>query len=137
MIKRNLLFVVALTIANLVGSQVSDRDLFVSPLGDAPSLSASFAELRSDHFHSGIDYRTGGVTGKDVMAVDAGYVYRIAVSPGGFGKALYVRHPSGYSSVYAHLRSFRPDIEAYVENRQYEMKKLCGLSLPAAKPVPC
>ena len=120
--KRTLLLVTALTIANLVGSQVSDRNLFVSPLRDAPSLSASFAELRSDHFHSGIDYRTGGVTGKDVLAIDAGYVYRIAVSPGGFGKALYVRHPSGYSSVYAHLRSFRPDIEEYVENRQYEMK---------------
>jgi len=120
--KRTLLLVTALTIANHVGSQVSDRDLFVSPLRDAPSLSASFAELRNDHFHSGIDYRTGGVTGKDVLAIDAGYVYRIAVSPGGFGKALYVRHPSGYSSVYAHLRSFRPDIEEYVENRQYEMK---------------
>ncbi|MDF1559261.1 MAG: M23 family metallopeptidase [Bacteroidales bacterium] len=130
MIKRNLLLVVALTIANLVGSQVSDRDLFVSPLGDAPSLSASFAELRSDHFHSGIDYRTGGVTGKDVMAVDAGYVYRIAVSPGGFGKALYVRHPSGYSSVYAHLRSFRPDIEEYVEKRQYELKSFAVSLFP-------
>lgn len=120
--KRNLLFVFALTIANLVGSQVSDPDLFVSPMRDLPSLSASFAELRSDHFHSGIDYRTGGVTGKDVLAVDEGYVYRIAVSPGGFGKALYVRHPSGYSSVYAHLRNFRHDIEEYVEKRQYEMK---------------
>jgi len=109
--KRILLLVAALTIANLVGSQVSDRTLFVSPLSEPPSLSASFAELRNDHFHSGIDYRTGGVTGKDVLAVDDGYVYRIAVSPGGFGKALYVRHSSGYSSVYAHLRSFRPDIE--------------------------
>lgn len=128
--KRNLLVVAALTISNLVGSQVSDANLFVSPLRDAPSLSASFAELRSDHFHSGIDYRTGGVTGKDVLAVDGGYVYRIAVSPGGFGRALYVRHPSGYSSVYAHLRSFRPDIEEYVENRQYEMKSFAVSLFP-------
>lgn len=130
MIKRTLLFLAALTIANLVRSQVSDRDLFVSPLRDTPSLSASFAELRSDHFHSGIDYRTGGVTGKDVLAIDAGYIYRISVSPGGFGKAIYVRHPSGYSSVYAHLRSFRPDIEEYVENRQYEMKSFAVSLFP-------
>lgn len=128
--KRILLLVAALTIANLVGSQVSDRTLFVSPLSEPPSLSASFAELRNDHFHSGIDYRTGGVTGKDVVAVDDGYVYRIAVSPGGFGKALYVRHSSGYSSVYAHLRSFRPDIEEYVEKRQYEMKSFAVSLFP-------
>ena len=128
--KRILLLVAALTIANLVGSQVSDRALFVSPMREPPSLSASFAELRNDHFHSGIDYRTGGVTGKDVVAVDEGYVYRIAVSPGGFGKALYVRHSSGYSSVYAHLRSFRPDIEEYVEKRQYEMKSFAVSLFP-------
>ncbi len=128
--KRNLLIVAALTIANLVGSQVSDRSLFVTPLREPPSLSASFAELRNDHFHSGIDYRTGGVTGKDVLAIDGGYVYRIAVSPGGFGKALYVRHSSGYSSVYAHLRSFRPDIEEYVEKRQYEMKSFAVSLFP-------
>jgi murein DD-endopeptidase MepM/ murein hydrolase activator NlpD len=89
---------------------------------EAPSLSASFAELRADHFHTGLDYRTGGVQGKDVLAVDEGYVYRIAVSPTGFGKALYVRHPSGLSSVYAHLRSFRPDIEEYVMQKQYSQK---------------
>jgi hypothetical protein len=89
---------------------------------EAPSLSASFAELRADHFHTGLDYRTGGVQGKDVLAVDEGFVYRIAVSPTGFGKALYVRHPSGLSSVYAHLRSFRPDIEEYVLQNQYSQK---------------
>jgi hypothetical protein len=89
---------------------------------ETPSLSASFAELRADHFHTGIDYRTGGVQGKDVLAVDEGFIYRIAVSPTGFGKTLYVRHPSGYSSVYAHLRSFRPDIEEFVRDNQYRQK---------------
>jgi hypothetical protein len=117
-----IIFAAAITISANISSQSPASDLFVSPLRDQPSLSASFAELRSDHFHSGIDYRTGGVTGKDVLAIDEGFVYRIAVSPTGFGKALYVRHPSGYSSVYGHLKGFRHDIEEYVMKKQYEQK---------------
>jgi len=120
--KRSLLLAVAITVTTVIGSQPSGNVSFASPLREPPSLSASFAELRADHFHTGIDYRTGGVQGKDVLAIDEGYVYRIAVSPTGFGRALYVRHPSGYSSVYAHLRSFRPDIEEYVIRQQYDRK---------------
>ncbi len=120
--KKIILFAVAITATNVIGSQPSAEKTLISPLREAPSLSASFAELRADHFHTGIDYRTGGVQGKDVLAVDNGFVYRVAVSPTGFGKALYVRHPSGLSSVYAHLRSFRPDIEEYVMENQYSRK---------------
>jgi len=131
MSKRIILSVFAITIALNISSQVSDRDIFMNPLNGTPSLSASFAELRSDHFHSGIDYKTGGVTGKEIHAADLGYVYRIAVSPGGFGKALYIRHPSGYSSVYAHLDNFRPDIEEYVRKAQYEKKSFTVSLFPA------
>ena len=120
--KTTLLLALAITVSNVIGSQPSAEKTLVSPMRDVPSLSASFAELRADHFHTGLDYRTGGVQGKDVLAVDEGFVYRIAVSPTGFGKALYVRHPSGLSSVYAHLRSFRPDIEEYVLQNQYSQK---------------
>ncbi len=120
--KRILLLAISITATTVIGSQPSGNVSFVSPLREPPSLSASFAELRADHFHTGLDYRTGGVQGKDVLAIDEGYVYRIAVSPTGFGRALYVRHPSGYSSVYAHLRSFRPDIEEYVRQQQYGRK---------------
>ena len=117
-----ILFAVSITVTANISSQSPDRDLFISPLREQPSLSASFAELRSDHFHSGLDYRTGGATGKDVLSVDEGFVYRIAVSPTGFGNALYVRHPSGYSSVYGHLKEFRPDIDEFVKKKQYEQK---------------
>jgi hypothetical protein len=120
--KKSILFAVLITLALNVSSQNDRKDLFISPLRDTPSLSASFAELRNDHFHSGLDYKTGGVTGKEVLAAAEGYVYRIAVSPTGFGKALYIRHPSGYSTVYAHLNSFRPDIEAFVKKKQYELR---------------
>ncbi len=99
-----------------------DRSVFISPVKIPLSLSSNFGEIRTDHFHSGLDIRTQGVTGKEVVAAARGYVYRISVSPGGFGKALYVRHPNGYSTVYGHLDKFTPEIEEYVLSRQYEEK---------------
>lgn len=120
--KKIVISAVLITLLINVNSQNKPKNLFISPLRDIPSLSASFAELRNDHFHSGLDYKTGGVTGKEVLAAADGYVYRIAVSPTGFGKALYIRHPSGYSTVYGHLNGFRPDIETFVKKKQYEMR---------------
>jgi hypothetical protein len=120
--KKTILLAVLITTGLTLNSQNEKKELFISPLRETPSLSASFAELRNDHFHSGLDYKTGGVTGKEVFSVAEGFVYRIAVSPTGFGKALYVRHPSGYSTVYAHLNGFRPDIEAFVKKKQYELR---------------
>lgn len=95
---------------------------FISPLKIPLSLSANFGELRIDHFHSGLDLKTQGVTGKEVLATASGYIYRISISPGGFGKALYIRHPSGFSTVYGHLERFTPEVEDYVDTRQYEEK---------------
>jgi hypothetical protein len=104
------------------GDEPKDRTLFISPLKIPLALSANFGELRADHFHSGLDIKTQGVTGQEVIASAPGYVYRISISPGGFGKALYLRHPSGYSTVYGHLDRFTPEIEEYVYSRQYEEK---------------
>jgi hypothetical protein len=134
--KKIILFTLALAAANAISSQSSSRTSFTGPLREPPSLSASFAELRADHFHSGIDYRTGGVQGKDVLAADDGYIYRIGVSPTGFGKALYIRHPSGYSSVYGHLRNFRPDIEEYVKQNQYSQKSFSVSLFPQKNQFP-
>jgi hypothetical protein len=92
------------------------------PLDIPIYLSGTFAELRSNHFHSGIDIRTQGVEGKPVFAIGDGFVSRIAVSPFGFGRAIYVNHPEGYTSVYAHLQRFSPDIEAFVKQEQYKQK---------------
>jgi hypothetical protein len=99
-----------------------DKSLFISPVKIPLLLSANFGELRIDHFHSGLDIKTQGVTGKEVEAAASGYIYRISVSPGGFGKALYIRHPSGYSTVYGHLDKFTQEIEDYVKAQQYEKK---------------
>ncbi len=94
-------------------------DYFRPPLNIPLILSGSFCELRSNHFHSGIDIKTKGVEGYRVYATAEGYVSRIKVKPGGFGKAIYIRHPNGYTTVYAHLSKFNDKIEAYVRKKQY------------------
>jgi hypothetical protein len=94
----------------------------VSPVRIPILLSGSFAELRSNHFHSGIDIKTQGITKIPVYSIADGYISRIVVSPGGFGKALYLNHPNGTTSVYGHLDKFRDDIEQCVKNIQYNNK---------------
>ena len=118
----SLIFLLSLLLINAPGDEPKDSSIFISPVKIPLSLSANFGELRADHFHSGIDVRTQGVIGKEVIAAASGYVYRISISPGGFGKALYIRHPSGYSTVYGHLDRFIPEIEEYAISRQYAEK---------------
>ncbi len=101
---------------------VQAQKIFRSPVNYPIKLSANFGEVREGHFHSGIDIKTGGVTGKNIYAVADGYINRINVSANGFGNALYITHPNGYMTIYAHLLSFSPNIEAYVKNQQYEQK---------------
>ena len=96
--------------------------IFQSPLNRPLTLSGSFGELRGGHFHSGLDFTTYERTGLPIKAIANGYVSRIKVSATGFGKALYIRHPMGYTSVYAHLKSFRDDIAAYVKKAQYQQE---------------
>ncbi len=114
------IILISILFINKLGDEPRDKTIFASPIQIPLSLSANFGELRQDHFHSGIDIRTQGVTGKEVIAAASGYVYRISVSPGGFGKAIYIHHPSGYTTVYGHLDRFIPEIEDYVISRQYE-----------------
>ena len=83
-------------------------------------LSGNFAELRSNHFHSGVDFKTEGVVGKPIKCVADGYICRAIVRPGGYGLALYVMHDNGYMTVYGHLDSFPDDIAARVRKYQYE-----------------
>lgn len=90
------------------------------PLDCEPHLSANFAELRPDHFHSGLDFKTEGRTGLPVHAVADGYVSAVEVSPWGYGRAVYVTHPSlGLVTVYGHLEAFSPAVDRYVRVEQY------------------
>lgn len=104
-------------------SFVSFSQNFIFPLDLRPTyLAANFGELRPNHFHSGLDMKTDRVEGKIVRAVDTGYISRVQVSPTGYGHVLYVNHPSGYTTVYAHLKSFEPRVDSLVRAYQYEKK---------------
>lgn len=91
------------------------------PLDIPLLLSGNFGELRRNHFHSGVDFKTQGRTGLPVYSAADGYVSRVVVSPWGFGRAVYVTHPSlGLVTVYGHLNAFSKDIDNLVRARQYE-----------------
>lgn len=96
------------------------QDYFRSPLDINIVLAGTFAELRSNHFHSGLDIKTKRVEGLKVYGIADGYVSRIKIAHFGYGKALYVTHPNGYTSVYAHLQKFNPEIEKYIKGKQYD-----------------
>ena len=82
--------------------------------------SASFAEMRPDHFHSGVDIKTDGVQGKPIVAAADGYISRVSLTPAGYGLALYVTHPKQKSmTVYAHLSRFEDSVEAFVREYRY------------------
>lgn len=96
------------------------KNYFISPVKFPIYLAGNFGELRNNHFHAGLDIKTQGVIGKEVYAAAEGYVSRINVSPYGYGKALYITHPNGYTTVYGHLNQYSEKIEAVVKARQYQ-----------------
>ncbi len=98
------------------------KDVFRSPLDIPLVLAGTFGELRSNHFHSGIDIKTQQREGLPVYAIEDGMVTRIKISHWGYGKVLYIAHPNGFTSVYGHLQKFSPELEAYVKKIQYGKK---------------
>jgi hypothetical protein len=101
------------------------------PLDIPLVLSGTFAELRGNHFHGGIDIKTQGRSGLRINAVADGYVSRVAVSPYGYGNALYLRHPEGYTTVYGHLNAFYPELEKWVEDQLRDRSKNDGNLYPS------
>ena len=99
------------------------QDYFQNPLDVTLVLGGSFAELRSNHFHSGLDIKTQQKEGLKVYATAEGYISRIKISHYGYGKALYITHPNGYTTVYAHLQKFAPTIEDFIKKLQYEQER--------------
>ncbi|MDT0644783.1 M23 family metallopeptidase [Zunongwangia sp. F363] len=95
------------------------QDYFQKPLDIPLVLAGTFGELRANHFHSGLDIKTQQRQGLEVKAAAPGYVSRIKIQHYGYGKALYIQHPNGYTTVYGHLQRFSPEIEAYVKKQQY------------------
>lgn len=107
----------ALLLMLLIQTGFAQTD-FIFPIRLKPDLSGGFGDLRKNHFHSGLDIRTGGKIGEPVYAIADGWVYRIKTSTQGFGNAIYLQHASGHLSAYAHLDRFSPVISDSVRNRQ-------------------
>ena len=95
---------------------------FISPLDIPLDVSGSFGELRSNHFHSGLDLKTQQKEGLPVYAVGDGYISRIKISTYGYGKAIYITHPNGYTTVYGHLQKANGAIENYIKKTHYAQK---------------
>ena len=98
---------------------ISQEINFHSPI-DAPfDLSGTFGEFRS-RFHTGIDFKSRGVQGQKIFSIEDGFVSRIEVNNYGYGKVIYIDHPNGYTSVYAHLRNFSPELNKYIKSELYK-----------------
>ena len=105
---------------NILAQKKTDNSPITSPLKPPYFFAGNFGELRPNHFHSGLDFRTQGRTGLPVFAVKDGYISRIAISPSGYGNALYMNHPDGTTTVYGHLQRFNPKIQQYLREKQYD-----------------
>src|SRR6056297_590248 len=121
--RKNIIFTLTFLINNFLFAQTNvnfPEDLFIPPVKIPIYLSGTFGELRSNHFHAGIDIKTGGETGKKIYTIQDGYVSRIHISTSGYGKSLYITHPNGYISVYGHLSRYNNKIEKYIKEYQYD-----------------
>ena len=117
---------------NGASGQIKRESGYLTPLKIPISFSGGFGELRRNHFHTGLDFRTAGQTGLPVFAVKEGSIARVSVSPSGYGHALYLLHPDGHTTVYGHLSRFDPKIESYVVGEQYRLRQFAvDLTIPA------
>ncbi|MFR9651079.1 MAG: M23 family metallopeptidase [Rikenellaceae bacterium] len=135
---RNIIYIIILFLATeLRAEQLRESKSYPFPVEVATqSYSGSFGEMRSNHLHSGVDIRTDGVVGKRVVSIDDGYVSRISLSTGGFGLALYVAHPNGTTSVYAHLDRLTDEMERYLHDERYRLKQHTTNLYPAKDQFP-
>lgn len=103
---------------------------YATPLKTAYRISGTFGEIRGNHYHAGLDMGTAGVENIDVHAAEDGWVSRIKVGPYGYGRALYIDHPDGHTTVYGHLNGFAPKIDSVVRREQYAKEKFDVLIFP-------
>lgn len=121
---KNFLFIISsLSAVGSFGQQDSARVIkYIMPMDIPIELTGNFMEPRSDHFHGGLDMRTQSREGIPVMAVADGWVSRIKINPWGYGKAVYIEHPNGHTSVYGHLKELKGPVAEYCRNEQYKAR---------------
>lgn len=116
------LFICGLNMLTTSAQETRTKAWFINPMDIPVELSGNFMEPRNDHFHSGLDIRTQGQEGIPVKAVADGWISRIKISPWGYGKAVYIDHPNGYTSVYGHLQVLRGPTGDACREQQYRQK---------------
>src|ERR1700761_8485548 len=107
---------------DIVQSKPYPKNYFRYPLDLPPVTAGSFGELRPSHFHSGLDFKTNQRTGYPVHAAFDGYVSRLRVQFGGFGNAIYITHPNGYTTVYGHIEKFSDEMTKLIRQQQYQQQ---------------
>lgn len=105
-----------------IQAQKNFSNAFVPPFGFPLYLSGNFGELRSNHFHGGLDFKTQGKTGMPVSSIGEGYISRIFVSRGS-GYMLHITHPNGLTSIYRHMQGFTEPVKSFTENYQYQQEQ--------------
>jgi hypothetical protein len=99
------------------------KGYFAWPVGATVGLVANFGELRPNHYHMGLDCRTDQKQNVPVYASADGYIAKVKIEPYGFGRCIYINHPNGLTTLYAHLNAFEPELEKYITNQQYKLKQ--------------
>lgn len=116
------MFLSVFFLSYLCQAQTYPQNYFRHPLNIPMQLVSNFGEIRTNHWHMGLDIRTQQRVNLHVYAAAKGYISRVSVEPGGFGQAIYINHPNGYTTVYGHLNSFFPALADYVKQKQYEQE---------------
>ena len=118
--------------ASAVAQPPGGLNYFSYPLSIKPKLNANFGEMRNNHFHMGLDLSTEGRENLPILAPADGYLARIKIETGGFGRALYINHPNGTTTLYAHMNRFIPAAEQFLKAKQYEQQSWkIDVNLPA------
>ncbi len=123
----NIVFILSLTTlhvsAQFFPSKNYPQNYFSWPVAAPKALSANFGELRPNHYHMGFDCRTDKKQNLQVLAAADGYITKVRIEPFGFGRSLYINHANGLTTLYAHLNEFYPELEKYVKEQQYKIKR--------------
>lgn len=122
------LFLLLLSFCHPVFSQLFPeknypRQYFQWPVGATVGIAANFGELRPNHYHMGLDARTERKENMPVLAAAAGYIAKVKIEPFGFGRCIYINHPNGITTLYAHLNNFYPALEKYIKEQQYKLQQ--------------
>ncbi|WP_425639317.1 M23 family metallopeptidase [Algoriphagus yeomjeoni] len=120
-----LLFLGLIAIPHLYAQEI-DNSYFINPInpGTRNYLAGNFAELRPNHFHTGLDFKTGGQEGASILAAADGWVHRIKISSFGYGNVIYLKHPNGMITLYGHLRNFNKELSDYMRKKMYDAKAI-------------